>query len=803
MKRKNSMRNALFTSIISMLLCVSMLVGTTFAWFTDSVVSANNIIKSGNLDIVLEYWDGVSWKDVQGQSDILSEDLWEPGYVDVAYLRLKNAGSLALKYQLGVNIVTEKPGVNQAGAEFKLSDYIYFDVIEGVNGKTNPYPNRAAALAVANQKTKISAGYSKAGALEAGSEDLYLALVVHMPTTVGNVANHNGKDVPQIDLGINVFATQFTSEEDSFDKLYDGGANWLGGATIGWYLEDPDATEFVISSAEELAGLAAIVNGTATSETATYAATQPTVIKDDFAGQTIKLASNIDLAGKAWTPIGSFEYDQDAQTYANVVSFKGTFDGQGHTISNLKINTPNTDGAALFGCVEAATIKNVNVRNVNIVAKSHAAPILARGYNYSKTTTVTNCHVTGNVNILIDWAYAGGIVAKATGLKISDCSVLPTGTGSITASNRNAVGGIVGWVEAVGATTVENCVAKDLNLTGWANIGSINGYIQAGCTITGCSAENIVLTKTRVEGHPTIGLVAGGFSYNATQPVTLTNNTVKNITLNGTHVAAPASANVLYGAEFSGNANSNFVLDNNTTENITNNLVEVVKATTTAALKDSAAVEGATVVVPAGEFTMPSTVAKDVTLLCDEGTVFTGKSGLNINGATVIGATFENTSGSAVAGTINGNFKDCTFESSEALRWCYSSAGTTSVFENCVIKTDFRGVHFDDMAGNVIFKNCEINGFNAIGGEGTLTFEGCTFGTDTSSGYNGLNLYCNTVLKDCKFIFASGKTNFIDMEGTGKTLTITNCTATKDGTAVNVADYVGGSKLADNTVVYN
>lgn len=225
------MRNALFTSIISMLLCVSMLVGTTFAWFTDSVVSANNIIKSGNLDIVLEYWDGDSWKDVQGKSDILSEDLWEPGYVDVAYLRLKNAGSLALKYQLGVNIVTEKPGVNQAGAEFKLSDYIYFDVIEGVDGETNPYANRAAALAVATQKTKISAGYSKAGALEAGSEDLYLALVVHMPTTVGNEANHNGKDIPQIDLGINAYATQLMSEDDSFGKDYDKDA-WVDGFDV-------------------------------------------------------------------------------------------------------------------------------------------------------------------------------------------------------------------------------------------------------------------------------------------------------------------------------------------------------------------------------------------------------------------------------------------------------------------------------------------------------------------------------------------------------------------------------------------
>jgi hypothetical protein len=75
------------------------------------------------------------------------------------------------------------------------------------------------------------------------------------------------------------------------------------------------------------------------------------------------------------------------------------------------------------------------------------------------------------------------------------------------------------------------------------------------------------------------------------------------------------------------------------------------------------------------------------------------------------------------------------------------------------------------------------------------------FGCDESS-YTGLNIYSNTVLKDCTFNFISGKTNFIDMEGTGKTLTIENCTATLDGAAADIKDYVGGSKLADNTVIY-
>ena len=220
-------------------------------------------------------------------------------------------------------------------------------------------------------------------------------------------------------------------------------------------------------------------------------------------------------------------------------------------------------------------------------------------------------------------------------------------------------------------------------------------------------------------------------------------------------------------------------------------------------LKAALTTDAKMVSVAKGEYTFPaSSVKAGQTIICEEGTVFTGTSGLNINGATVIGAEFKNENGVAVSGTINGTFKNCTFTGNEALRWCYSVAGNTTVFENCVIKTDFRGFHYDDMNGDVIFRNCEINGFNAYGGDGTATFEGCTFGCDQSS-YNGLNIYSNTKLVNCTFNYVSGKTNFIDMECTGKTLTITNCTATLNGANVDIKNYVGGSKLAQNTVIFN
>ena len=239
MTNLKSTKKALMLSVLSLVLCFAMLIGTTFAWFTDSVTSANNIIKSGNLDIELEYWTGTEWKTVQDASDILTNELWEPGVTEVAYLRIANAGSLALKYQLSVNIVYELSGTNVAGETFKLSDYIQFGVVEGIDAdattkKPTAFATREDAVGAVTAAKKISAGYTKPGVLypannipadvEGAASEIYFALVVWMPTTVGNEANHNGTKVPQINLGVNLFATQYTYEEDSYDDQYDADA---------------------------------------------------------------------------------------------------------------------------------------------------------------------------------------------------------------------------------------------------------------------------------------------------------------------------------------------------------------------------------------------------------------------------------------------------------------------------------------------------------------------------------------------------------------------------------------------------
>ena len=232
-KKGSALRRSFILSITSLVLCLVMLIGTTYAWFSESIASDINTIRSGSLDVELEYYKGGKWNPVRDASDIFGEALWEPGYTEVIYLRLSNKGTLAFKYKLGVNIVAESTAINVYNEQFKLSDFIQFGAVEGVNGQTGAFESRAQAIAAAEASTsgtaKLSEGYSASGKMETTDSEKYIALVVYMPTTVGNEANYQiGTEAPTIDLGINLVATQQTYETDSFDNSYDKDSVYTG-----------------------------------------------------------------------------------------------------------------------------------------------------------------------------------------------------------------------------------------------------------------------------------------------------------------------------------------------------------------------------------------------------------------------------------------------------------------------------------------------------------------------------------------------------------------------------------------------
>ena len=241
-----------------------------------------------------------------------------------------------------------------------------------------------------------------------------------------------------------------------------------------------------------------------------------------------------------------------------------------------------------------------------------------------------------------------------------------------------------------------------------------------------------------------------------------------------------------------------------TAKKVDNNWV-VVSLSQPEELEAAVSIEGATVNMAAGEYTFPSSkIAAGVTINCEEGTVFTGASSLNIKGATVIGATFSNPSGSAVSSTINGTFKNCTFKGSNAFRYCY--AGETVVFENCVFSGSTYGVHFDGGENEILFKNCTFSGFNAFAAATPLvTFDGCSFQSNGKSGYNGANLWGSAKLINTNFVFdGSVATEWIDMIGADKSYEMTGCTI--NGGSVFNADKIFsrnvGTKITIDGILY-
>ena len=229
MTSSKSTKRALLTSVLALLMCVTMLVGATFAWFTDTASTGVNKIQAGNLKMEVSYKntsDGEFTVLKENTNVFMENALWEPGHVEYAVLNVKNIGTLALKYKLGINIASETGSTNVLGNEFKLSDYIRFAVLDGDQSSLD----RDNLVATAGSGAALNAGYTAENQLLTagkGNSEKVVTLVVWMPTTVGNEANHmTSETAPFINLGINVVATQYTHERDSFDTQYDKDATY-------------------------------------------------------------------------------------------------------------------------------------------------------------------------------------------------------------------------------------------------------------------------------------------------------------------------------------------------------------------------------------------------------------------------------------------------------------------------------------------------------------------------------------------------------------------------------------------------
>ena len=271
--------------------------------------------------------------------------------------------------------------------------------------------------------------------------------------------------------------------------------NWDGSADTSWYTSAPDASEYHISTAEQLAGLAQLVN------------TDPGTT--NFAGKTFYLENDLDLSGHEWISIGTV-LGGDYPEY----SFCGVFDGQGHVISNLYSHESYIEGAdeshnllrnALFGSVYNGEVKNLGVANAEIWIDPKDNSAAGKGIlvDWMGKSKITNCWTSGSIysGTKIEKNIGGIVGVTVQGCTISGCYSTATLTGNFTNSEGyytdpqylppDTIGGIVG-ARFDGNLTVTDCWfgGKIVVNSILAAVGGIVGYADTA-TVKNC----MVVTK--------------------------------------------------------------------------------------------------------------------------------------------------------------------------------------------------------------------------------------------------------------------------------------------------------------------
>ena len=266
---------------------------------------------------------------------------------------------------------------------------------------------------------------------------------------------------------VKVNATGLTLEGCTIGSWADGGGESGAAEDLG-YIYDSNTKTYMVYNANGLMNIAELVNGG----------------KSDI---NITLDTDIDLTGKDWTPIGT-DYDN---------SYKGTFDGGGHTITGLTFTT-NDEYAGLFGWLNrAGTVKNVVMEGVQITSNQIYGGSIGGVVGYS-WGTIENCSVSGSVSGTV---YVGGVVGAQIGGSITGCSSSATVKGTVD------VGGVAGQTNssatltacyATGNVTIEINPAK--NIAGGSLVG-----MNAGSSLLACYATGNVTSTGSSTGKVHIG----------------------------------------------------------------------------------------------------------------------------------------------------------------------------------------------------------------------------------------------------------------------------------------------------------
>ena len=457
----------------------------------------------GVTSVALKMGDAVKEYTVTASTDFKSATLSREN--DPYYWTSRDPITVSAWWPFNNADITQMPAVKVAEDQSKLADFQNSDFISAENRKVefnNPtleFTHRTARVTI---ELKPGTGFtSVAGATVSlmslsadngnptaiktynASGNTYEALTA--PQTIAA-----GKPFVKVELGggtfyfrpqnnvvleagsrykytVKVNATGLTLEGCTIGSWADGGGESGAAEDLG-YIYDSNTKTYTVYNTNGLMNIAELVNGG----------------KSDI---NITLDTDIDLTGKDWTPIGT-DYDN---------SYKGTFDGGGHTITGLTFTT-NDEYAGLFGWLNrAGTVKNVVMEGVQITSNQIYGGSIGGVVGYS-WGTIENCSVSGSVSGTV---YVGGVVGAQIGGSITGCSSSATVKGTVD------VGGVAGQTNssatltacyATGNVIIE--MAPNKNIAGGSLVG-----MNAGSSLLACYATGNVTSTGSSTGYMHIG----------------------------------------------------------------------------------------------------------------------------------------------------------------------------------------------------------------------------------------------------------------------------------------------------------
>ncbi|MBQ9557995.1 MAG: hypothetical protein IJU94_05245 [Clostridia bacterium] len=511
MTQKKSVKRALISSVLILTMCFTMLVGSTFAWFTDSVTSAGNRIVSGSLKVdLLMYKGDAGYVSIAGgagdifkEADVAqdsSETLWEPGKTQIVYLGVKNLGSLALKYNIWLRSVSPDAtaklteafdyaiidGLDYETAQAQLGNVSTWSAVKAIQGvQTGSVPEGDYKVADNGILDEITAGVE--------NETDYFVLALHMKEEAGN--EYQGK---QFVFDVCVVAGQATAEEDSFDNLYDA---------------ESEYGDYVVYSSAQLAGVIAHVNSSpsenrvniAMGDDFTYAnepleITNGKIVKLDLAGHNLTMnntnSNGINVSAGATLTLtnskdtGSYTFNS---TKNNIFSVNVSSDVEGETATlNIKDVTINVDATRFvpIRAVAEAGEAVINIEDGAVINITGASNRRSAGVEaYSGSTVNMN---GGTINVSVTGGYSGidavGILVwntvpgKQAVLNINGGTINVTGGGTfahcVQTGNSGSTGNVVNMTG--GAINVTGQNASAFVIAGNADITVSGGSISVG-----------------------------------------------------------------------------------------------------------------------------------------------------------------------------------------------------------------------------------------------------------------------------------------------------------------------------------